>query len=60
MLYVGALKKLTTIHPTDITPGPPVFKPYWKRLYRADQSREWWHSGYETSYVVKPVMTLYR
>ena len=30
----NVLKKLTTIHPTDMTPGPPVFRPYWKSLSR--------------------------
>ena len=30
---ICVLKKLTTIHPTDITPGPPVTKPYWNNLH---------------------------
>lgn len=28
----NTVKKLTTTHPTDITPGPPVVRPYWKRV----------------------------
>jgi hypothetical protein len=26
------VKNETTIQPTDITPGPPVTSPYWKRV----------------------------
>ena len=26
------VKKFTTIHPIDMTPGPPTVRPYWKRV----------------------------
>lgn len=26
------VKNETTIHPTDMTPGPPVTRPVWKRV----------------------------
>jgi hypothetical protein len=32
--HLHLLKKLTIIQPTDMTPGPPIVRPYSKRLER--------------------------
>lgn len=54
---MNILKKLTTIQPTDITPGPPVARPYEKRLEVLSTMGD---AQVLQSYVVMPVITLYR
>lgn len=52
-----SLKKLTTIHPTVMTAGPPVLRPYRKSLC-AGQRKAAWSGCLDVPYVVIGVATL--
>ena len=54
------LKKLTTIHPTDMTPGPPVIKPYSNSLEKDQRQRDARDGRQSKTNVVMPVMTLWK
>ena len=56
--YLHELKKLTMIQPTDMTPGPPMVRPYSKRLEAEKRQSDCQQLQSLRTYVVIPVTTL--